>query len=1040
MRLRNRSVRRLVGMAAIGVWVILASTIAAAELPDYATANPALRIVRLDSAPTESFLAVKADTTGRLFVGGREALFVYELDANGLYQPRRELLRFPDHTWVYDIEILGDDLYLLTVSALYVVKGGRVEREGLQARRLVWGVPMGHVHQCFHGLTIGPEGDIYFSMGDPLWYYGDFNRADHWGHWTFFSKQPDGSNWHRTPYNGVGGVFRCRPDGTRFQVVATGLRNSCGLTFDRNWNLFSNDNDHEGMPHEYVPGRLNHVTPHAWFAWPRGWMVSKTPDRKDMLDTMLTTMGRAVPVGQSYYDDTFLPEKYRNSLLVARWCTRQITFYPLKHKGATFECDEHELIAGRDLARPVHVSVGRGGRIFATICYMAHNEASPVYKSDLVMITRADDADNSPFEGYDAPSAPLDKLWNELAHPDWSRCYRAHLELVRRGPAVSAAALARLKNAKGDDPSIGSLVWIAAASSKSGDALPALIAAAAHRDASVRLQAIRALGEFAPQDVPESLLIGALKDADPLVQHAAVLALFGRRGSVPPEIVNGPARSDDTYLRQAATLLMAEKGTYDLFGNLTQSGDAKARLAGVLAAGFQLTIPHAVAPLADNLPLSPWRNKEANVIEYADGKVDLRELGRVGTFTVAEHWKAGKHTDAQEKLFALLAARLADEDEAVRLQAAHFLYMLNDPRTEGVVARVRSDVEKARLSTAPITSIGRVWLAGPFPDGESGLNTVHPPQSGPFDPAATYQVGDSTIAWREAKPVANSFYHLREIFGPCDGASMYAFTRLESGTKQQVMLLVGSDDGVKVWQNGRAVWTNDKVRGALPFQDVVALELQPGSNDLLIRVRNVAGDSGMYLHYRSLGPVAAVLPEKLGIAGLAERLKQAAADPNATKVDGRFLDIDWTKAAAAGNAETGRKLFSADGLGCAKCHAATQDAAVTGGQSLAEAGKRFTVAHLVESVLLPNKQVSPVFKATQILTKEGKTLTGLEIGETAEKVEMILSDTTRLSIPTADIDARKLQEVSPMPAGLVKTTDELRDLLAFLLANGGKER
>ncbi len=105
------------------------------------------------------------------------------------------------------------------------------------------------------------------------------------------------------------------------------------------------------MPAEYVPGRLNHVTPHAYFSWPRGWMLSKTPDRMDLLDTMIGTLGRAVPVGQSYYDDTYLPEKYRNSLLVARWCTRQIAYYPLRHQGATFKCDEHELLAGRDLLR-----------------------------------------------------------------------------------------------------------------------------------------------------------------------------------------------------------------------------------------------------------------------------------------------------------------------------------------------------------------------------------------------------------------------------------------------------------------------------------------------------------------------------------------------------------------------------------------------------------------------------------------------------------------------------------------------------------------
>jgi putative heme-binding domain-containing protein len=168
---------------------------------------------------------------------------------------------------------------------------------------------------------------------------------------------------------------------------------------------------------------------------------------------------------------------------------------------------------------------------------------------------------------------------------------------------------------------------------------------------------------------------------------------------------------------------------------------------------------------------------------------------------------------------------------------------------------------------------------------------------------------------------------------------------------------------------------------------------------------------------------------------LAERLREAAANPNQSKVDPRFLEIAWDKAANEGDAERGRKLFGAGGLGCAKCHAVTADAVATGGPSLAESAKRFTVAHLVESVLLPNKTVSPIFKATSILTKEGKSYSGLVTSETAEKIEMILTDTNKVTIATSDIEERKLQDLSPMPQGLVKTPEELRAILAYLLSD-----
>jgi putative heme-binding domain-containing protein len=1038
---------------------------ARAEPLDYSLPDPELKVIRLDTAPTESFLAVKADTTGRLFVGGREALYVYEPAPNGRYQPRQQLLRFPNHTWVYDIEIRGDDLYLLTVSALYVVPGARTKRDGLVPRRLVWGVPLDHVHQCFHGMTWGPDGDLYFAMGDPLTYYGDFNRPDHWGHWTFFSRKirnpkseirnrassdpplppltkggKNDSEWVRTPYNGVGGVFRCRPDGSNFQVVARGLRNSCGLTFDHDWNLFTNDNDHESIPADYVPGRLNHVTPHSYFSWPRGWMLSKTPDRMDLLDTMITTLGRAVPVGQSYYDDTYLPAKYRNSLLLARWCTREITYYPLKHHGATFKCEERELLAGRDLARPVHVSVGRGGRVFASICYMAHNEGSPVYKSDLVMITRADDPDTHPFVAYDAPTAPAERLWKELAHADWSRRYPAHVEISRRGAELAREAAARFGRAdKEDTAARRHLVWLAAAARDHAAVLPLLTAAAHDAQTTIRLQAIRALDEFKSAETPADVFLAALNDADPQVQHAAVVAAFRKFDAVPEAIIKGPARSTDTYLRQAATLLMAEKASVDQLGNMLQSGDAPARLAAALAAGFRLTLPPITAEIPADLPLAKWRSPEAYTIEFADAKVDLNDYGRLGVYTVAEHWNKGEHTPEQEQLFSLLAARLADEDEKVRLQAAHFLYLLNDSRTEPVIARVRTDVERVRLTTAPIGGVGTLWVAGPFPDGTKGFALKHPPESGPLDPAAVFKTEGREIGWKQQKPTpGNSLFNFREEYGDCDRSSFYAYTRIESGSPQQLLLLVGSDDGIKVWLNGKMLLRNEVIRGALPFQDTLTLELAPGSNDLLLRVQNVSGECGLYLHYRSLKPVAFVLPEKVGSSTLAERLKEAAANPGESKIDPTFLEVKWEQAVKEGDAERGRKLFAGNGLGCAKCHAATADAVTTGGPSLADAAKRFTVAHLVESVLLPSKTVSPVFKATLIVTTQGKPYTGLVTSETAEKVEMILTDTNKITIATSDIEERKLQDISPMPAGLVKAPDELRDLLAYLLGENPK--
>ena len=964
-----------------------------AEQLDYQVLDSELKVVRLDSSPDDSFLSVRLDTTGRIFVGGRKTLYVYDLDTSGKYQPRHLLFEFPDHSWVNDIEILGDDLYVVTVSAVYRLPGARVKRQGLTIERLLWGVPNGHVHQCLHACAWGPEGDLYVSMGDPLWYYGDFSRPDHWGHWTMFFKpsseleaknsggekivQVGETKWAAVPYNGVGAVFRIRPDGTKLRSFARGLRNSCGLCFDKNWNLFTNDNDHEGLPSMYAPGRLLHVTEDAYFSWPRGWLKSKTPDRADLMPTVNEEMGRAVPVLQTYYGDGYLPPKYDNSLMVARWCRRQIAYFPLEQQGKTFTAKEHVLLEGRDQARPVGVCVGRGGRVFVTLSYMAQNEGSPTYRSDLAVITRKDDTDLMPFKSHDLTKMTSKELADVPTSEPLSIRTACYQEQLRR----------RIERPQ--SPQASSFEWngLSFPNSESGIA-----------------QSI------------EANVDGFLK---------------GLR----EELKKKPSKGE------YETLPLLMKGAKFPLPNLTKAScrdpNVDIRMWGVLLAGFRLTIPPVDASLPENAPLAPQQKEEANIILFAGEKepIDLRKLGRVGNYTVAEHWKAVKHSDEQEALFGLLIERLNDTDDKIRLQAAHFLSLLDDSRSEPRVLSVLTDVQDKRLNLGKLEHLKPVvWMLGPVPDA-NGFGSVHPIETGPVDLSAKYEIGGKSFEWKLTKTTSpdRPLYNFHTLFGPSPHSSVYSFFRFDVPTAQRMQLLVGSEDGVRIWQNGKLVFEKNVVRPLIQLDDVLSLNLQPGSNDILVRVQMRKGIGGQYLHYRHLGDVKLTIPDKPDGLSLADRLKTAGTGNQA--VDPKFLEVDWVNSVKQGDAARGKKLFAAESLGCAKCHAATASQAGGGGPSLADAGKRFTVPYLVESILVPNKVISPVFKSSIIATVDGKIITGLVVVETAEKLEVLQADTKRITVLKSQIEERKLGDVSAMPHGIVKTTDELRDVVTYLLSN-----
>ena len=77
---------------------------------------------------------------------------------------------------------------------------------------------------------------------------------------------------------------------------------------------------------------------------------------------------------------------------------------------------------------------------------------------------------------------------------------------------------------------------------------------------------------------------------------------------------------------------------------------------------------------------------------------------------------------------------------------------------------------------------------------------------------------------------------------------VYGSVTLNSPRKQETTMLVGSDDGVKVWLNGEVVHYNPTTRGAGDYQDAFPVTLKQGTNVLLVAVdnRGHGGFSGFF--------------------------------------------------------------------------------------------------------------------------------------------------------------------------------------------------
>lgn len=83
----------------------------------------------------------------------------------------------------------------------------------------------------------------------------------------------------------------------------------------------------------------------------------------------------------------------------------------------------------------------------------------------------------------------------------------------------------------------------------------------------------------------------------------------------------------------------------------------------------------------------------------------------------------------------------------------------------------------------------------------------------------------------------------------------YFLVYADSASDQEVGLLMGSDDGVKVWVNGEVVHTNDTTRALVAGQDKARAKLKTGRNVIVMKVTQGDGGGGASLGITSSGLV-----------------------------------------------------------------------------------------------------------------------------------------------------------------------------------------
>jgi len=117
---------------------------------------------------------------------------------------------------------------------------------------------------------------------------------------------------------------------------------------------------------------------------------------------------------------------------------------------------------------------------------------------------------------------------------------------------------------------------------------------------------------------------------------------------------------------------------------------------------------------------------------------------------------------------------------------------------------------------------------------------------------------------------------------------------------------------------------------------------------------------------------------------------------------------------------------------CVKCHRyGTRGEGI--GPDLSNVSSRFQRKEILESVIFPSQVISDQFAAKTVVTKDGKTYTGL-VGPTGDGVVVLQASAEKVALAQTDIEEIVPSKTSAMPDGLFNTLTlaEIADLFAYL--------
>ena len=433
-----------------------------------------------------------------------------------------------------------------------------------------------------HGLRVGPDGRIYWSIGDK-----GISVVDQ-----------EGKRHH---YPNQGGMMRCDPDGSNFEVFAHGLRNVQEMAFDEygNWFGVDNDSDRPGEKERFV-----YLVEGMDAGWRNNYQYRGSDFNPWMDEGMSIPFHEKQPAhivppirnyedgpcGFVYNPGTALNPSYRNYFFMTEAPRGTQWAFQVQPKGASFEMiNSHQIGNGIAL---IGWNFGPDGALYSVDWAGGYplNQKGHIWKID------------DPKYAKDAARVEVKKILADgfakrkdqelgqlLGHIDQRVRLGAQFELVKRGNSRIFCVNCTDQNKKANQLAKIHSIWGMGQLARLKDdklSKRMLVAKLKSTDDEQVVQAIKCLGDLKPGAFDAKLLVPFLNSKNARLQFHAALAAGKHKvfEAVLPLIAMGERlKPEDTYLRHAVIFGLAGCASSKHLATLSHNENELVRLCAVVA-------------------------------------------------------------------------------------------------------------------------------------------------------------------------------------------------------------------------------------------------------------------------------------------------------------------------------------------------------------------------------------------------------------------------------------------------------------------------